>query len=79
MPKLPVISPKKLIQILKKIGFQLDHTNRSHFIFYHPITKRRAVAPRHNKDLPKGTIMNIIREAGIIKEEIVQVIKNKKI
>ena len=77
MPKLPVISSKKLIRILKKIGFQLDHTTGSHFIFYHPITKRRAVVPRHNKDLPKGTIMNIIGEAGITKEEIIRVIRKK--
>ena len=77
MPKLPVINSKKLVQILKVLGFQLDHTTGSHFIFYHPINKRRAVVPRHNKDLPKGTIMNIIGEAGITKEEITQAIKNK--
>lgn len=77
MPKFPVIISKKLIQILKVIGFQIDHTTGSHFVFYHPITKRRAVVPRHNKDLPKGTIMNIIREAGITKEEIQQAIKKQ--
>ncbi|MGB2762727.1 MAG: type II toxin-antitoxin system HicA family toxin [Minisyncoccales bacterium] len=77
MPKLPVITSKRLIQIIKVLGFQLDHTTGSHFVFYHSITKRRAVVPRHNKDLPKGTIKNIIGEAGITKEEIVQAIKKK--
>ena len=69
MPKLPVISYKKLVKILVKFGFQLDHTTGSHFIFYHPQTKKRAVVPRHLKDLPKGTLMSILREVGISKEE----------
>jgi len=70
MPKLLIITSKKLIKILKKIGFQLDHTTGSHFIFYHPQTKKRAVVPYHIKDLPKGTLMSILREAGITKKDI---------
>lgn len=70
MPKLPLVSPKKLIKILSKLGFKLDHSTGSHFIFYHSIAKRRAVVPRHTKELPKGTLMSILREAGITKEEI---------
>jgi len=68
MPKLPGISSKKLIKILKSFGFQLDHSTGSHFIFYNPETKKRAVVPCHNRDLPKGTIMSILREAGINKK-----------
>lgn len=70
MLKLPIITSKKLIKILEKIGFQLDHTTGSHFIFYHPQTKKRAVVPYHIKDLPKGTLMSILREAGITKKDI---------
>ena len=73
MPKLPTITSKKLIRIIKELGFQLDHSTGSHFIFYHPMTKRRAVIPCHIKDLPKGTLMNILREAGISKIDL----KNK--
>jgi len=54
MPKLPSFSPKKLIKILKKIGFQLDHTTGSHFIFYNPKTEKGGVVPRHSKDLIQG-------------------------
>jgi len=77
MPKISAITSKKLIQLLKKFGFQLDHTTGSHFIFYHSLTERRAIVPRHNKDLPKGTIMSIIREAGITREEIKKIMKKK--
>lgn len=70
MPKLPVLTPKKLIKILDKIGFQLDHKTGSHFIFYHLLDKRRAIVPCHARDLPKGTIMSILKQAGITKGEL---------
>ncbi len=70
MPKLPALTSKKLIRILEKLGFQLDHKTGSHFIFYDPKTKRRAVVPFHNKDLPKGTCLSILKQAGITKNEL---------
>ena len=77
MPRIPVVTSKKLIQILKELGFQLDRTTGSHFIFYHPETKKRAVVPYHTKDLPKGTIISILKEARISKQELRQIRKKK--
>lgn len=70
MPKLLVLTPKKLIKMLEKIGFQLDHKTGSHFVFYHPLDKRRVIVSYHTKDLPKGTLLSIIKQAGITKEEL---------
>ena len=70
MPKLSNITSKKLIKILKSLGFQLDHSTGSHFIFYNSKTRKRAVVPYHTQDLPKGTIMSILREAGITRKEL---------
>lgn len=75
MPKLPSINSKKLIKILKHSGFQLDHSSESHFIFYNLETKKRAVVPYHRNDLPKGTIMSILKEAGITKEQLEDLLK----
>lgn len=69
MPKLSGITARKLIKTLEKLGFVLDHTTGSHFILYHPKTKKRAVVPYHTKELPKGTVMSILREAGISRKE----------
>lgn len=69
MPKLPVLTPKKLIKILEKLGFRLDHKTGSHFVFYDVVNRRRAVVPCHAKDLPKRTLLSIIKQAGITKEE----------
>ncbi len=70
MPKLPSLTPQKVITILQKKGFILERTKGSHQIFRNPETKRMVVIPFHKKDLPKGTLLEILRQAGISKEEI---------
>ena len=70
MSKLPILTPESVIRILKQKGFVLDRIKGSHQIYYHPLTKRRVVVPFHKKDLPKGTLLEILRQAGISKEEI---------
>ena len=75
MPKLPSIASRKLVKLLKNLDFQLDHTTGSHFIFYHSKTKKRAVVPYHVKDLPKGTVMSILKEAGISRKEFENLLK----
>ena len=70
MPKLPSLTPQKIIPVLEKKGFVLDRIKGSHHIYYHPETKRRVVVPLHKRDLPKGTLLEIIKQAGISKEEL---------
>jgi predicted RNA binding protein YcfA (HicA-like mRNA interferase family) len=70
MPKLPATKPRQVVRFLEQNGFVLDHTSGSHFVFYHPTTRRRAVVPSHNRDLPKGTLMSLLREAGFTREEL---------
>jgi predicted RNA binding protein YcfA (HicA-like mRNA interferase family) len=71
MPKLPAIKPRQVIRFLEQNGFALDHTSGSHFIYYHSTSRRRAVVPSHNRDLPKGTLMSLLREAGFTREELI--------
>ncbi len=72
MPKLPALTPQKIIRILEKNGFILDRIKGSHHIYYNPVTKRRVVVPLHRKTLPKGTLMEILKQAGISKDELTE-------
>ena len=74
MPKLPALTPEKVIRILKEKGFVLDRVKGSHHIYYHPETKRRVVVPVHKKDLPKGTLIEILKQAGISREELMEIL-----
>ncbi len=71
MPKLPTLAPKKIIKILESQGFVLDRIKGSHHIYYNPKTKKRVVVPLHKKDLPKGTLLEILRQAGIGRDELI--------
>jgi predicted RNA binding protein YcfA (HicA-like mRNA interferase family) len=71
MPRLPAVKPREIIRFLEQNGFILDHTSGSHFIFYHPTSKRRAVVPQHNRDLPKGTLLSLLREGGFSRAEFI--------
>lgn len=70
MPKLPSLSSKQIITILQKHGFYLRRSSGSHFIFVNPTNKRKAIVPYHNKDLSKGTLISILRQAGIERDEL---------
>nr|CBH37884.1 conserved hypothetical protein, YcfA-like protein family [uncultured archaeon] len=70
MPKLPSLTPQKIIKVLEKKGFVLDRIKGSHRIYYHLETKRRVVVPLHKRDLPRGTLLEILKQAGISKVEL---------
>jgi predicted RNA binding protein YcfA (HicA-like mRNA interferase family) len=70
MPETPVLTPKELIRILLRDGFVLDRVKGSHHIYLNPDTKRRAVVPMHKKDLPGGTLLSILKQAGIDKNSL---------
>jgi len=70
MPDLPALTPQKVIRILGKKGFVLSRVRGSHHLFYHPETGRRVVVPLHGRDLPRGTLLQILKQAGIDRDEI---------
>ncbi|PIP17269.1 MAG: hypothetical protein COX44_00775 [Candidatus Portnoybacteria bacterium CG23_combo_of_CG06-09_8_20_14_all_37_13] len=67
--KLPTIKPKKVIQKLQKAGFVVDRQRGSHVVLFNKQNKKFVVVAYHNKDLKKGTIRNIIKQAGLTIEE----------
>jgi len=70
MPKLPTLTAEAVIKLLKKKGFILDRSKGSHQLYINPTIGKRVVVPFHRKDLPKGTLLEILRQAGISKEEL---------
>jgi len=70
MPETPSLTPQSVINLLLAKGFVLDRSKGSHQIFIHPETRKRVVVPFHRKDLPIGTLLEILRQAGISKDEI---------
>lgn len=70
MSNTPSLTAKELIKILVKKGFVLDRSRGSHQIWLNPESRKRAIVPLHNKDIPNGTLYSILKQAGIDKSEM---------
>ena len=69
--KLPMLSGRELIKILHKIGFQPIRQKGSHVILIKETINKRitTVVPLHN-EIDKGTLLEIIRQAGLKRESL---------
>ncbi len=69
MSKLPVVSCREAVAAFQKIGYEHDHQMGSHVILRRREPPfRRLTIPNH-KELAKGTLRSLIREAGLTVEE----------
>ena len=75
MPKLPVISGMEAVKALSKISYEVDHQTGSHLILRHKeVPHRRLTVPNH-KEISKGTLRAIIRQAGLTRDEFLDLLK----
>lgn len=69
-PKLPSLSSRELISLLKKKGFILERQSGSHAVFIHP-NGRRTTIPIHGKrDIGKGLLHQIMKDSGISTDDL---------
>jgi predicted RNA binding protein YcfA (HicA-like mRNA interferase family) len=72
MSRLPACSASDAISAFQKLGYQVDHQTGSHIIL-RLASGRRLTVPNH-RELAKGTLRALIREAGLSKEEFVKLL-----
>ncbi len=74
MPKLPTLSGKDAIKALGKLGYDVDHQTGSHIILrQREKPNRRLTVPNH-RELAKGTLLAIIKQAGLTRDEFLELI-----
>ncbi len=73
MTKLPVISGKKCVDALAKVGFNFDHQKGSHMILLRGDPFARVSIPNH-KTIKKGTLKSIIRQSGLTVEGFIELL-----
>ena len=64
MTKLPVISGRKLVRALGRVGFQVDRQRGSHIILFRADPPTVLSVPNH-RELDRGTLRAILRRADI--------------
>ena len=59
------MTAKEVEEIISADGWRLATINGSHHNYKHPTKKGRVTIPFHSGDIPKGTLANIFRQAGL--------------
>ena len=78
MQKLPIVSSKEIVRVLQKAGFEYapQRGKGSHLAFVKKDKDRtRLVILPEKKEIPKGTLLSILEQAGLSKEEFVGLLK----
>lgn len=73
--RLPAVRPRQLIRVLERSGWKLARTKGSHQSFRHPDHTNIVTVPVHGRDLKRGMLAGILKDAGITPEEFRELLK----
>jgi len=70
MKRLPSLTPRALVAVLKKAGFEEVRQRGSHLFLRHPGREVIISVPMHARELPRGTLAAIVRHPCLTEEEL---------
>ncbi|MCL4336735.1 MAG: type II toxin-antitoxin system HicA family toxin [Candidatus Thermoplasmatota archaeon] len=73
MPRLPVVSGRKVISALSKIGFVMVRQRGSHVTLYRQSDDRLTPVPLHDEQ-DGGTLKSILMDAGLTVQEFMNLL-----
>jgi predicted RNA binding protein YcfA (HicA-like mRNA interferase family) len=68
---LPRISGREAVSAFHKLGYEVDRQRGSHIILRHAQPPHRRLTVPDHREVAKGTLRALIREAGITVEDFV--------
>lgn len=70
MGKLPVVSGPDFVKVFQRIGYEVNHQSGSHIIVRRVQAPHRHASIPNHKELAKGTLRGLLRDAGLTVEEL---------
>lgn len=70
MPPVPAVRGGQLIKALEKAGFTTARVRGSHHVLRHPDGRTVAVPVHSARDVPPGTLRNILRIINMTADEL---------
>ena len=73
--KLPILSSREVLKALKSISFEVTRQSGSHIILVKIVDNKKltVVVPKHD-EIAKGTLLSIISQSGLPKEEFLRLL-----
>ncbi len=75
MPHLPVVSGSEAVKAFCQIGYDISHQTGSHVILRRASPPHRHLSVPNHREVAKGTLRGLIRDAGLTVEEFVNLLK----
>jgi predicted RNA binding protein YcfA (HicA-like mRNA interferase family) len=72
---LPRISGREAVAAFRKLGYEFDRQRGSHIILRHAQPPHRRLTVPDHREVAKGTLRALIREAGITVEDFVALVR----
>jgi predicted RNA binding protein YcfA (HicA-like mRNA interferase family) len=66
---LPRVSGREVVAALSKVGFRVDRQKGSHIVLRQDAAPYRRITVPDHREIAKGTLRAIIRQAGLTVEE----------
>lgn len=70
--RLPAVTARQLIKVLEANGWELDRIRGSHHVFKHPRFYNHLVVPVHGRQLGRGLVVTILKNAAMTREEFLR-------
>ncbi len=67
--RLPSLRPDEVVRALERDGWEIDRQRGSHIVLVKPGRASIVVIPMHRRDIPRGTLRGILKDAGLTQEE----------
>ncbi|MBI2405806.1 type II toxin-antitoxin system HicA family toxin [Candidatus Microgenomates bacterium] len=64
--------PKEIVSILQKLGYIKRRQSGSHVIIFHPVSKITISVPMHSRDVRRGLLLGIIKQAKSTEKEFIK-------
>ena len=74
MTPLPSLKPRQVVAALERGGFVVIRIVGSHYQLFNERTRRHTTVPHHNHHLPRGTVAAIIRQAGLTRDDFLNLL-----
>jgi len=71
LSRLPVVSGKDLVRVFEQVGYAVSHQTGSHIILRHTNPPHRHLSIPNHREVAKGTLRGLIRDAGLTVDEFV--------
>ena len=73
-PKLPAVRPQEVVRALEKAGWKVHRRRGSHVSMHKEGVAYVITVPLHRRDMSKGTLRDIIKDAGITVQEFLKLL-----